>query len=81
MSDENEKTEKMPNLKIGEILIEIGCLTRLQLEQALQMQEGGFRHLRLGEIMVRTGVVTEEELSAGLVEQQRRFRSQLGGSV
>jgi hypothetical protein len=71
--------EKRP-LKIGEILMEMECLTRLQLNRVLQKQQGEYKlgHGRtlLGEIMVKSGIVTEEQLLSALEEQRMRRRHQ-----
>lgn len=53
--------------RIGEILIEEGCINREGLERALQVQrkEGGL----LGAALIRLGLVTEEVLTAALTKQ------------
>jgi CRP-like cAMP-binding protein len=65
-------------LKIGEILVEMGYVTRIQLARSLQMQEE-IRKLEsgqklLGEIMVESSIITEEQLRGALAEQQMRQR-------
>jgi CRP-like cAMP-binding protein len=66
-----------PSLKIGEILMEMGCLTKLQLERSLLKQKEadilGRGHKLLGEVMVESGVITEEELLNALSEQRTRL--------
>ena len=61
--DTNERLKK----RIGEILIEEGCLNRQGLEKALaaQKKEGGL----LGGLLVRLGLVTEEELTIAFTKQ------------
>lgn len=66
------------SVKIGEILVEMGHLTALQLERSLKKQEAqmlskmlSHRHKRLGEILLESGIITEAELDSGLAEQQR----------
>jgi len=49
------------NKRIGDILIEQGSITPLQLKEALESQKNGNKK-RLGEIFVETGVITREEL-------------------
>lgn len=53
--------------RIGEMLAEKGCLTELQLEEALEVQksQGG----RIGEILVKKGYVTSDILHETLAEQ------------
>lgn len=76
---ERENLQKRLALKIGEILVEIGFLTRLQLERSLKRQEAEMvsemldsKRRRLGEILIESGMITEEELQKGLAEQRRR---------
>ena len=65
-------------LEIGEILIEMGFLTRIQLERAIQKQRElhllNFEHKLLGEILIELGMITEEQLRNSLAEQRMRFR-------
>lgn len=69
--------EKQP-VKVGEILIEMDCLTKLQLERAIQKQKEAhmleYRHKLLGEIMVECEIVTDEQLRSALTEQRMRLR-------
>ncbi len=53
--------------RIGEILIESGCLTPENLEEALQHQkkEGGM----IGQILIRLGYISEESLIAAMGKQ------------
>jgi PAS domain S-box-containing protein len=69
-------------LKIGDILIDMGLLTRPQLEEFLEQQEvnnsnhtSGYEHKRLGEILIESGVITAEQLYAALVEQLTELRA------
>lgn len=68
--------EKRP-AQIGEILVEMGYLTKLQLERRLQKQKEaellGERRKRLGQIVVETGLITSEQLHIALAEQLRRL--------
>lgn len=66
--------------RIGEILVEMGCLTRLQLARYLKKQKEemeSYRHehrqKRLGEILLESDVITEEELHKALEEQRERY--------
>ncbi len=56
-----------PGMRIGELLLLAGLLTREQLEDALVAQQelGG----RLGEVLVRRGLVTEYDLAQILSNQ------------
>jgi hypothetical protein len=53
--------------KLGEILVEDGCLTIESLDEALQHQkkEGGM----IGQILIRLGYITEESLIAAVGKQ------------
>jgi hypothetical protein len=71
-------------LKIGEILMEIGCLTRLQLVRYLERQKedmDGYRYKhrqkRLGEILIEAGIITEEQPHDALAKHQVRLRDWL----
>jgi hypothetical protein len=71
---------EMRALKVGEILVEMGCLTKLQLERSLQKQKEIHlleqKHKLLGEIMIESGLITSEQLSNALAEQRMRLRFQ-----
>lgn len=62
-------------MRIGEILMEMGCLTELQLETALQKQRDadtrGESHVAVGKILVESGVIAVEELLLALAEQRK----------
>jgi len=67
-------------VKIGEILMEMGYLTRLQLERSLERQEARIinhmlntKHQRLGEIMVESGIITQKQLQNALARQMERL--------
>ncbi len=71
---------EMRALKIGEILMERGCLAKPQLERSLQKQKEThlleYRHRLLGEIMVESSLITQQQLSDALAEQRMRLRRQ-----
>jgi CRP-like cAMP-binding protein len=78
-----ESLETGRGLRIGEILMEMGCLTRLQLVRYLQKQKEEMenytrehRQKRLGEVLLESGIITEEDLHKALAEQQRRKRQE-----
>lgn len=54
-------------LRLGEILLKQGLITKDQLEKAINVQkkEGG----RIGEILVRLGLVNEEDMVSSLAKQ------------
>jgi type II secretory ATPase GspE/PulE/Tfp pilus assembly ATPase PilB-like protein len=48
-------------MKVGDILIEAGLVTREQVEEALSMQEVGKRK-KIGSLLIEKGLITEKEL-------------------
>lgn len=60
------KDRRLP--RIGEILIDMGYATRMQLEVCLIKQQQTKGKL-LGEIMVESGVITTDQLLQALAEQ------------
>jgi type IV pilus assembly protein PilB len=72
-------TVQAPPRGIGEILIEMGAITRAMLEGALQRQreEGG----RLGEILVAQGSLSPEALGDGLARRLGVPRARLGNAI
>jgi hypothetical protein len=73
--------EEQRPVRVGEILIEMGCLTRLQLERALRKQKEadmrGDSHVPVGRILAESGIITTEELQAALAEQRLRLGHQV----
>lgn len=67
------------SLKIGEIMIEMGYITRPQLERAILKQKEthifGYKWQLLGEILLELGFVTEDQLRNALLEQRIRLRN------
>ena len=53
---------------LGEILIDMGCVTPAQIESALERQLNG-ESVRLGELLVSHGDCTVEDITAALAEQ------------
>ena len=79
MANQGSATVAAPPRGIGEVLIEMGAITRPVLEAALQRQkEGGGR---LGEILVGMGSVTPEVLGDGLARRLNVPRARLGGAI
>lgn len=60
-------SKSMAKKRLGEILIDEGCLTAKELEKGLELQkkEGGL----IGNLLIRMGAITEEELVAALARQ------------
>ena len=65
-------------MRLGELLVERGVITPLQLDLALTAQPGSGR--RLGEILVVLETVTAEQVRVALEEQQRDKSSYNKGS-
>jgi PAS domain S-box-containing protein len=61
-------------LKIGEMLMEMGWLTKAQLETALREQEEAEHRIPLGKILIGSGIITAEQLYTALVEQLAELR-------
>lgn len=59
--------------KLGEILIERGCLSAADLDNVLKKQK------RIGEILVDEGLVSKDKVQVALVEQQHITEIQLKG--
>jgi type IV pilus assembly protein PilB len=79
MANQGSATVAAPPRGIGEVLIEMGAITRPVLEAALQRQkEGGGR---LGEILVAMGSVTPEVLGDGLARRLNVPRARLTGNI
>ncbi|HEY8240138.1 MAG TPA: hypothetical protein VIH35_01765, partial [Kiritimatiellia bacterium] len=56
-------------MRLGEILVEAGRITRAQLSQALERQKSEAPARRLGEILVASEQITEEALVEALARQ------------
>jgi response regulator RpfG family c-di-GMP phosphodiesterase len=67
-------------VRIGEVLVDMGCLTSSQLQRTVQKQRESdiLRHKRLGDIMIQQGLITMEERDDALAEQYRRRDSEGG---
>lgn len=53
------------NVRVGDILMEAGLVTREQIQMALDTQKAG-RKVRVGELLISLGFVTEEQLLLAL---------------
>ena len=71
LRDYLEIIDLMPetDLRLGEILIECGALTKLELEKALQRQTSAENKLPLGEILLENKACPGEVLEAALQKQ------------
>ncbi|HEU4840577.1 MAG TPA: hypothetical protein VFT09_04015, partial [Ilumatobacteraceae bacterium] len=79
MANQGSATVAAPPRGIGEVLIEMGAITRPVLEAALQRQKQGGG--RLGEVLVAMGSVTPEVLGDGLARRLGVPRARLTGSI
>ncbi len=57
--------------RIGDLLVESGCITEVQLKQCLKIHAQHERRHRLGDILVRKGFLDFESLSEALKVQAR----------
>jgi type IV pilus assembly protein PilB len=58
---------RAPRRRLGEVLVEQGVLSQVQLQTLLNMQaEGGFERKRLGRLAVEAGYATERQLATAL---------------
>ena len=73
---EVSEVDFMRGARVGEILIQMGCLTYSQLQRALQKQKEAdiLKHKRLGRIMMELGLITVTEMHSALEEQRIRLR-------
>lgn len=74
---QSEQSGFSRGLRIGEILLEMGCLAGSQLLDGLKRQQEmrPVREQKLGEIMVESNFVTEREVASALEEQKRRLNA------
>ena len=72
--DEAKKTGNLPpRVRIGELLVEAGLVTKEQVDMALADQEGN-KKKKIGELLVEAKLITEEQL---LVALSAKFRLQM----
>lgn len=66
-----KKRSRVPDkVRVGEVLLQKGLITKSDLNQALLAQRN--TPLKLGEVLVQQGAVTLQQLNGALTEQQRR---------
>ena len=59
-----------PNYTLfGQRLVEIGIITKKQLDEAIHKQQTSMKNRRLGEILVRMGYIAKSHITQGLSEQ------------
>lgn len=66
----NQRLRVPEKIRVGEVLVQKGLITKDDLAQALRTQHN--TGLKLGQVLVQQGVVTRQQLKAALTEQQRR---------
>ncbi|HXE98591.1 MAG TPA: ATPase, T2SS/T4P/T4SS family [Dongiaceae bacterium] len=64
------KPEIPPEVRVGDILVEAGLVTRDQVEVAFKNQQSG-KKLKVGELLIRKGLITEEQLLSALATKFR----------
>lgn len=60
----------LDKVRVGDVLVQKGLITRDELSQALLAQRN--TPLKLGEVLVQQGIVTRQQISQALTEQKRR---------
>ncbi len=58
--------------RLGEMLLEAGAVTQLDIERVIEIQRHQRHPQPLGDLLVDTGLVTEEAVTRAVVEQARR---------
>jgi type IV pilus assembly protein PilB len=53
-------------LRLGEVLIDSGCITEEDLNKALGLQKASPERKRLGEVLIESGIISEDRLNAAL---------------
>ena len=56
-------------LRLGEVLVDAGHITELQLSQALALQKQSPSEMRLGAVLVQNNFITEARLNAALAQR------------
>lgn len=49
------------NLKLGEVLVEEGCITSEQLKEALDYQRSSVKNIMIGDALIELGFITEKD--------------------
>lgn len=80
------RQRRLRNMRIGEILVELGVLTEQQLARGVQQQlarlhkHDGSPRLRFGEFLVEEGYITDTDVHRAL-RYQRRLRAMHLGDI
>lgn len=61
--------------RLGEILVDLGALDHLRVQEALKEQDVGGRHRLIGEILVEKGWVSPQDVQRALLIQSRVRRA------
>jgi len=64
-------------LLVGQIALELGFVTREQLQECIDLQAGQVQPKPLGTLLVETGMLSSERLAAVMGEQKRRLDESL----
>ena len=70
MVRDEELLKAVKGSRIGRVLRKLGYVTREQVHEALQLQEGEQKGQRIGEILIKMGIIDEAKLEAGLAAQR-----------
>jgi murein DD-endopeptidase MepM/ murein hydrolase activator NlpD len=66
----NQRLRVPDKIRVGEVLVQKGLITKEDLAQALLTQRN--TGLKLGQVLVQQGVVTRQQLNVALTEQRQR---------
>ncbi len=67
----DQQARRERNKKLGEILVDLGAISRSAVEKGLELQQNTFTEKLLGEILVEEQGVEKEALERGLAIQSR----------
>ena len=70
MVRDEELLKAVKGSRIGRVLRKLGYVTREQVHEALQLQEGEHKGMRVGEILIKMGILDETKLETGLAAQR-----------
>ena len=67
---DEELLKNVKGSRIGRVLRKLGYVTREQVHEALQLQEGAKKGMRVGEILISMGLLDEDKLESALAAQR-----------
>jgi type IV pilus assembly protein PilB len=67
---DEELLKNVKGSRIGRVLRKLGYVTREQVHEALQLQEGAEKGLRVGEILIKMGLIDQAKLESALAAQR-----------